>query len=75
MGTIGKGLIKLDDYKRFGEVADKLSEYCYCINYIPKHDYLVITFHKKHTKEISKIARVIETKARGALVFAKVKWR
>jgi hypothetical protein len=74
---IGKGLIKTDDYIKFGKVVDELSKYCYTVNYVPSKDNLVICFHKKHLEAIKSKFKLVEVKVprKGILAFAKVVWR
>jgi len=79
--TIGKGLLKIDDLLKFSKTVDKLSQYCYMVNYVPSKDYIVISLHKKNLDKLKKdfgkqIIQVIETKKRkSVMVFAKIKWR
>jgi len=74
---IGKGIISIDDYIRFGKLVDELSKLCYTVMYVPKQDYLVVCFHKKHIDEIKSKFKLIKIKVpkRGVLAFAKIRWR
>lgn len=72
---LGKGLLKIDDYIRFGEIIDKLSEYCYTIQYVPNKDLLIVCTHKNNTNKIKETFPQAELVTRGGLAFAKIKWR
>lgn len=73
---IGKGLLKVDDYIRFGKFVDRLSKYCHTIQYIPKKNLIVICFPKTHLDTIRKEFGDIEiiVPKRGPIAFARIKW-
>lgn len=74
--TIGKGIVKIDDYIKFGKLVDELSSYAYTILYVPKKDEIVITVKKDKIQEIQERHKdkIIETKTKGGLTFIKLKW-
>ena len=72
--TIGRGLIKSDDYLNFGRIVDKLSEFCYSIFYFPKSDLITVMLNKKHKDKLSNF-NVVKMKERGGLIFATIRWR
>jgi len=76
---IGRGIIKTDDYIRFGKLVDELSKIAYTIIYIPSKDQLIVCFHKDRLDEFkSKFSdKITDVKLpkRGVLAFAKIRWR
>ena len=74
---LGQGLMKVDDYIKFGGLVDKLSKYCYTINYIPSSDVIVVSFKRGDEDNIKKIAPNAQliVPNRGGLAFAKIRWR
>jgi len=76
---IGRGLIRADDYIRFGKFVDELSKIAYTIMYISDKDQIVVCFHKDKLEELrSKFSdKIVEVKLpkKGVLAFAKLRWR
>lgn len=73
---IGRGIIKSDDYLKFGKVVDELVKVgCYSVMYVPKTDMLCITCHRDKAGIINEKFNVVEVKVRGGLAFIKIKWR
>jgi len=73
---IGKGIIHIDDYYKFGKLLDSLAKLSYSIQYVPHKSTLIITAHKSRTEEIIRILGDFDTevKTRGGLVFIRAKW-
>jgi len=73
---IGKGLISVDDYIKFGKLVDELSRIAYTIMYIPSKDYIIVSIHKNNIDKIERLNVNTEILAkRGGLVFVRIKWR
>lgn len=75
---IGRGIIKTDDYIRFGKFVDELSKIAYTIMYVPRTDLLIVCLHKSKVEELKskfsdKIVKIRRLK--GGLAFAKLRWR
>ena len=75
---IGRGIIKTDDFIKFGKFVDELSNIAYTIMYVPKTDQLIACLHKSRVEELkSKFPdKIVEIKLpKGGLAFATLRWR
>jgi len=74
--TIGRGIIHIDDYYKFGKLLDSLAKVSYSIQYIPHKSELIITAHKLRAEEILGMLEGFETevKYKGGLVFIRARW-
>lgn len=75
---IGRGIFKVDDYARFGELFEKLVKAgAYYVSYIPKRDEVLAWARKE---DEAKIVEVVDgydwavKKLRGKLLMFRIKW-
>jgi len=72
---LGKGLLKVDDYIRFGKIVDRLSEYCYMVMFVPKKSKIVATVHSKNLERLKEDFKDVKVVAvNGGLAFVELKW-
>jgi len=76
---IGRGIIHIDDYYKFGKMLDSLAKLSYSIQYVPHKSTLIITSHKSKLDEIDRVLSGygvldVEVVVRGGLAFVKAKW-
>jgi len=66
---IGKGIIKVDDYIRFGRLVDKLLEFAHSIQ-ILKKNVMIITVSKSDLKKVEELdLDITGVVVRGGLAF------
>ena len=74
---IGKGVIKTDDYIRFGKMIDSIAKDCYTITISCKKEQLIICCHRDKLplilEKLGKKEGEVEVKGRGGLRWIKMK--
>jgi len=75
--SIGKGLIKIDDYSKFGKMCDELGEYASIITYVPKANTIIIVVRDELVNTVLQMLKEYKltvkeiSKGRGIMRFIK----
>lgn len=53
--AIGRGIVRVDDYNKFGRMYDELGKYASIITYVPKGDKIIVVVRDEFVDTVAQI--------------------